>query len=268
MITVSTITTTSIAGTTITTAIPMLMKTNKPPHKRRAVASDAAGPSAPAASQSAGMTESEAAALYRLMTWLSPSFPVGAFSYFQRPSSGAVEAGDVTNAASLREWLVAMLKDGAGNLRLAFFLAQNAPGRVYPAMMRGLQKLPSSPTVFMPSRERHLENHGAGPGIHRKSRAPRRGTTAQLDRLVDVCRKRDRLFRSRSVSSAQPHAIFRSHPQFHGFLHALTSNWISAGARLIPLGADRQASVCWRSLKPSWRIPQKTRARRFARRPR
>ena len=42
-----------------------------------------------------------AAALYRLMAWLSPSYPVGAFSY----SSGiewAVEAGDITDAATLR----------------------------------------------------------------------------------------------------------------------------------------------------------------------
>ena len=43
-----------------------------------------------------GMTaHDDAAALYRLMAWLSPSFPVGAFSY----SSGiewAVEAGDIT----------------------------------------------------------------------------------------------------------------------------------------------------------------------------
>ena len=54
------------------------------------------------------MSESEAAALYRLMTWLSPSFPVGAFSY----SSGiewAVEAGDITDAATLHDWLAAML---------------------------------------------------------------------------------------------------------------------------------------------------------------
>ena len=39
-------------------------------------------------------------ALYRLMTWLSPAFPVGAFSY----SSGiewAVEAGDIVDAAIL-----------------------------------------------------------------------------------------------------------------------------------------------------------------------
>ena len=59
------------------------------------------------------MTEREAAALYRLMTWLSPSFPVGGFSY----SSGiewAVEAGDVRDATSLKEWLAAMLAEGSG----------------------------------------------------------------------------------------------------------------------------------------------------------
>ena len=54
---------------------------------------------------------SDAAALYRLMAWLSPAYPVGAFSY----SSGiewAVEAGDVercNDAAALahdgdRQW--------------------------------------------------------------------------------------------------------------------------------------------------------------------
>ena len=42
-------------------------------------------------------TTAEGGALYRLMAWLSPAFPVGAFSY----SSGiewAVEAGDITDA--------------------------------------------------------------------------------------------------------------------------------------------------------------------------
>ncbi len=43
----------------------------------------------------------DAAALYRLMAWLSPAYPVGAFSY----SSGiewAVEAGDIKDAETLR----------------------------------------------------------------------------------------------------------------------------------------------------------------------
>src|SRR4051794_26480954 len=55
----------------------------------------------------------EEKALSRLMTWLSPSFPVGAFAY----SSGiewAVETGDIVDAASLRDWLAVMLADGAG----------------------------------------------------------------------------------------------------------------------------------------------------------
>jgi urease accessory protein len=44
------------------------------------------------------------AALYRLMTWFSPGYPIGAFSY----SSGiewTVEAGDISDATMLRSWL-------------------------------------------------------------------------------------------------------------------------------------------------------------------
>ena len=51
------------------------------------------------------------AALVRLMTWLSPAFPVGAFSY----SGGleqAVSDGDVTDAATLRDWLASLLTHG------------------------------------------------------------------------------------------------------------------------------------------------------------
>ena len=58
--------------------------------------------------------------LYRLMAWLSPSFPVGAFSY----SSGlewAVEAGDVTDAATLRRWLQTVIAQGNGFCDGVFF---------------------------------------------------------------------------------------------------------------------------------------------------
>src|SRR3954452_17991798 len=99
---------TSMAITGTTTAIPMLMIPSKPP-------------ALPA--QSPGhLDAAEAAALYRLMTWLSPAFPVGAFSY----SSGiewAVEAGDIIDAATLRDWLAAMLAEGSGFCD-GIFLAQ------------------------------------------------------------------------------------------------------------------------------------------------
>ena len=43
-------------------------------------------------------------ALLRLLTWLSPAFPTGGFAYSQG-LEWAVEAGDVTDRDSLREWL-------------------------------------------------------------------------------------------------------------------------------------------------------------------
>lgn len=53
----------------------------------------------------------ETAALLRLMTWLSPAFPVGAFSY----SGGleqAVSEGDVLDAGTLADWLSSLLAHG------------------------------------------------------------------------------------------------------------------------------------------------------------
>ena len=136
MMTTATIIMTSIAITIITTTItPMLMTTSEP------VPLDARR----------GMTDDEAVALYRLMTWLSPAFPVGAFSY----SSGiewAVEAGDITDAVSLRGWLAAMLADGSGFCD-GVFLAQahRAASSNDNAGLRGIAELAAA---FVPSRER------------------------------------------------------------------------------------------------------------------
>jgi urease accessory protein len=222
------ISTTSIASMTIITAIPMLMKTNKPPGRRRSVVTEAAG-SSEAPSGPADMSESEAASLYRLMTWLSPSFPVGAFSY----SSGiewAVEAGDITDARSLRQWLTSMLTDGAG-ICDGIFLAH-----VYRAASSGddalLADLAELASAFVPSRERHLETAAQGRAFIEIARAA--WHNALLDRLVASCKAATVYPVAVGLVSAA-HAIPLA-PTLHAFLHAVTSNWISAGARLVPLG--------------------------------
>jgi urease accessory protein len=56
--------------------------------------------------------ESEVFAELPLLLWLSPAFPVGAFAY-SHGLEWAVEAGDVTNAATLRDWLDDLLSFGA-----------------------------------------------------------------------------------------------------------------------------------------------------------
>jgi urease accessory protein len=49
----------------------------------------------------------------RLFCWLSPTFPVGAYAY-SHGLEWAVEAGDVSGEASLRDWLGTVLSHGAG----------------------------------------------------------------------------------------------------------------------------------------------------------
>jgi urease accessory protein len=226
------ITMTSIAITSIT-AIPMLMTTNRPPAKprRRAVAATGAiteSTAHPAGDRSAAK-ESEAAALYRLMTWLSPSFPVGAFSY----SSGiewAVEAGDVIDAASLRDWLGAMLADGPGFCDGVFLAHAHRAASSNDAV--GLREVSGLAAAFVPSRERHLETSAQGRAFIEIARAAWSGEG--LDRMVSCCEGSIVYPVAVGLVSAA-HAIPLT-LTVHAFLHALTSNWISAGARLVPLG--------------------------------
>src|ERR1700754_1245325 len=89
--------------------------------------------------------------LYRLMTWLSPSFPVGAFSY----SSGlewAVETGDIVDRTTLQDWLAAMLSDGAGFCD-GVFLA-HAHRSLMAGDAAGLAGVAELAAAFVPSRER------------------------------------------------------------------------------------------------------------------
>jgi urease accessory protein len=223
------ITMTSIASMTITTAIPMLMTTNKPPGKRQSVMPEAARSSEAPALGPTDISESEAASLYRLMTWLSPSFPVGAFSY----SSGlewAVEAGDITDAASLRQWLASMLVNGAGICDGIFLAhAYRAASSGDDALLADIVELASA---FAPSRERHLETTAQGRAFIEIARAA--WHNALLDRLITSCKAAIVYPVAVGLVSAA-HAIPLA-PTLHAFLHAVTSNWISAGARLLPLG--------------------------------
>jgi urease accessory protein len=241
IITTMAISTTSIAGTTIITAIPMLMTTSKPPAKpRRRVLPDASVARTTGGGE--GMNAGEAAALYRLMTWLSPSFPVGAFSY----SSGiewAVEAGDIHDAASLRDWLSSMLADGPGFCDGVFLAhAHRAAASRDDA---GLREVAELAAAFVPSRERHLETSAQGRAFIEIARAAWSGDG--LDRMVSCCDGTIVYPVALALVSAA-HAIPLA-PAMHAFLHALTSNWISAAARLIPLGqTDSQRVLA--SLEP------------------
>ena len=194
----------------------MLMTTSRP-----------AGFIAP--SEPAALSADEGAALYRLMTWLSPAFPVGAFSY----SSGiewAVEAGDIVDAGTLQDWLSAMLTDGSGFCD-GVFLAH-----VHRAASNGedgaLREIAELAAALVPSKERQLETTSQGRAFIEIARSA--WGHARLDRLVEACEGAIVYPVAVGLVSAA-HGVALA-ATMHGFFHAVTSNWISAGARLVPLG--------------------------------
>ena len=175
------------------------------------------------------LTEHEAASLYRLMTWLSPAFPVGGFSY----SSGiewAVEAGDITDAASLRDWLAAMLAEGSGFCD-GVFLA-HAHRAAEAGEETALREVAELAAAFVPSRERQLETTAQGRAF------------VEIARAAWGCDGLETTLASVDGAIVYPVAVgivsamhgIPLRPVLHGFLHALVSNWISAASRLVPLG--------------------------------
>src|SRR6266851_9728059 len=53
--------------------------------------------------------------LYRLLAWLSPGFPTGAFS-FSHGLEAAAESGVARDRASLQEWIVEVIALGSGRV--------------------------------------------------------------------------------------------------------------------------------------------------------
>src|SRR5262245_53064753 len=102
---------------------------------------------------------SDAVRLYRLMAWLSPAYPVGAFSY----SSGiewAVETGDVINATTLQRWLTITVGSGGGFCDAVLVVhAHRATEANEDGAVKAVAKLAAA---LAPSKERFLETTAQG----------------------------------------------------------------------------------------------------------
>jgi urease accessory protein len=88
-----------------------------------------------------------------LATWVSPAYPVGAYSY-SHGLEWAVEAGLVTDGAALAEWTADLLRHGAGRsdaiLLAAAWRAEDAT------------PIAELAEALAPSSERHLETMAQG----------------------------------------------------------------------------------------------------------
>jgi urease accessory protein len=173
--------------------------------------------------------EFQLAALYRLVAWLSPSYPVGAFSY----SGGlewAIEAGDVRDAATLARWLTATIREGSGYGDAVLFVhAHRATTTGDDAALAAIAELGAA---FTPSRERFLETTAQGRAFFDTTRAA--WPCAALARLAAAWDGPLAYPVAVAVASAG-HGI-AIEPALAVYLQAIAANLVSAGMRLVPLG--------------------------------
>jgi urease accessory protein len=166
--------------------------------------------------------------LSRLMIWLSPAYPVGGFSY-SHGLEWTVEAGKVCDAATLGDWVEAILSHGAGRSD-GIFLAE-AWHAVTAGDERRLAEAAELAAAFVPSAERRLETLAQGAAFLAATRAAWPSTT--LDRLAAQV---DEIAYPVAVGAcAAAHGLPLA-PTAQAYLQAFAANLISVGVRLVPLG--------------------------------
>ncbi len=179
------------------------------------------------------------AALLKLLAWLSPSFPVGAFSY-SHGIEYAVECGLITETQGLRNWLETILLAGAAQSD-AVLLA-----RTYEAALADdedqLRELIELADALRGSREMALESSAQGAAFWQMLvKTWPAECFVRWQQLLDETGRKPAYPLAVALAAAAYHLPLEVLVQ--AYLHATCANLISAGVRLIPLGQSAGQQV-------------------------
>lgn len=174
------------------------------------------------------------AKLQRLLAWLSPAFPVGAYTYSHGLET-AVEAGMVTSADALAHWLEAVLCHGSG-LADAVFLGE-AWRCTIEGDAAGLAPLAERAMAFQPAAELRLETAQQG-----RAFLVAVSKTWPCAALLDLERVSPLPYPVVVGVASAGHGI-PLRWSMTAYLHAFAANLVSAGVRLIPLGQSAGLAV-------------------------
>ena len=159
-------------------------------------------------------------ALFKLVTWLSPSYPVGAYTY-SHGLEWSIAAGDVSGPEALERWLADLLEHGAGRtdaiLLVAAWRAEtNGDTAALPEIQELAAALPATS-------ERRLETMSMGRAFDAVTCAVWGAGPCPAAYPV-------------AVGQAAARHAFPIEPTTFLFLHAFAANLVSAAVRLCPLG--------------------------------
>ena len=166
----------------------------------------------------------------RLLTWLSPAFPTGAFAY-SHGIEWAVESADITNGPTLQAWLETLLAHGSARtdtilLRHAHRAATN---------LETLTQLAELALATAPAAERRAETIHQGNAFLAAARPWHPTTLQTLAKQTDLPYP--------IAVGALTGANEIPEDTAAALLHAFAANLISAAVRIIPLGQSTGLSV-------------------------
>ncbi len=174
--------------------------------------------------------------MLRLLTWASPSFPTGAFSY-SHGLEFAVEEGLVANAAQLQDWVGWIVRHGA--LYADAVLLAHAQRAAEVGDNAKLDEVAEIAAAMRGTAETAMESLQQGASFFDTAQAvwPSKRVAAFLKRTGTKPALPVAVALACADTIPLPEALA-------AYLHAGAANLVSAGVRLIPLGqTDGQRSI-------------------------
>jgi urease accessory protein len=168
----------------------------------------------------------------KLLAWLSPAFPVGAYAY-SHGLEWAIEDGTVADAASLQAWIADVLVHGAGrNDAILFLHAWRAASAGDHARLAELAELGAA---LQPSKERFVESTAQGRAFLTAVMAAWPAPSLDVLVLAPALGGAPLPYPIAVAACAAAHCIAPL-PALNAALNGFVANIVSAGVRAIPIG--------------------------------
>jgi urease accessory protein len=185
------------------------------------------------------MTIADPSTILRLLAWLSPALPTGAYAY-SHGLEWAVESGDIHDGASLFDWLDCVLRHGSGrNDAILLRHAHRSEGD-----LNTLADLVDLALATQPGAERRAEAIGQGNAFKSAIRA------WDIKLLQDLADRVGDLPYAVAVGALTGVSGIDEEFATVGLLQAFVGNLISSAVRLVPLGQTTGLAVLAR-LEPA-----------------
>lgn len=172
--------------------------------------------------------------LLRLMTWLSPSFPVGAYSY-SHGLEWAIETSAVRDKDQLTDWIGDLLHHASGWSDAVLFVhAWRAANEGDMDRIAGIAELAQA---LAPTRERHLETMAQGAAFMKAASVWPDGLSTEFANRIE-----EPAYPIAVAVKAAGHGIDLP-DALTAYLHGFAANLVSAAVRLVPLGQSDGLAV-------------------------